>query len=211
MDRTQGSADGPASTREGTDVDLRGVIDATFAEHRTVLEASMEQLPAAVEAAARLLIDSYRHGGKAILFGNGGSMSDALHVEGELVNRFSVDRPGVAAVALGSPASFTATANDYSYEDVFARMLAAHARPGDVALGFSTSGNSENVLRALKEAARLGLGTVALTGAAGGRCAEAAAVAVKVPSDSTPRIQEMHITVGHMLCDVVERALFGAG
>ncbi len=203
MDPTQ------APTGKGTDLDLRAVIDATFAEHRVVLEASAQQLPEAVEAAARLLLESYRGGGKAILFGNGGSMSDALHIEGELVNRFSVDRPGVAAVALSSPASFTATANDYSYDDVFARMLVAHARPGDIALGFSTSGNSENVLRALQEAARQGLATVAFTGQAGGRCAEAASVAVRVPSASTPRIQEMHITVGHMLCDLVEQALFG--
>ena len=189
--------------------DLRGVIDATLAEHRVVLEATVERLSGPIEEAARRLVEAYRAGGKAILFGNGGSMTDAMHVEGELVGRFAIDRPGVAAVALGSPASFTATANDYSYDDVFARMLEAHARPGDVALGFTTSGNSENVLRALIKARDLGLTTISLTGDTGGRCRELSDVCLNVPSTNTPRIQEMHITVGHMLCDLVEQALFG--
>jgi len=181
----------------------------TFDEHRSVLEASQQQLPDAVEAAARVLVDAYLAGGKAILFGNGGSMSDALHIEGELVNRFSVDRPGVAAVALASAASLTATANDYSYEDAFARMFVAHHRPGDVAVGFSTSGNSKNVVAALLQARALGAGTIAFTGAGGGRCAEFADVLLAVPSRHTPRIQELHITIGHVLCDIVEKAIVG--
>lgn len=195
------------ATQADTKHDLRAVIDATFEEHRRVLAASAAALPEAVEAAARLLVKAYLAGGKAILFGNGGSMSDALHIEGELVNRFSVDRQGVAAVALGSAASLTATANDYSYEDVFARMLVAHHRPGDVAVGLSTSGNSRNVVKALQVARELGCPTIALTGEGGGRCAEWADVLVAVPSRHTPRIQEVHITVGHVLCDLVEKAL----
>ncbi len=185
------------------------MIDDTFADHSTVLEATRTQLPDAIERAAALLVAAYRGDGKAILFGNGGSMSDALHVEGELVNRVSIDRPGIAAVALASPASFSATANDYSYDDAFARMLVAHARPDDVALGFSTSGNSENVVRALKQARELGLKTIALTGEGGGKCAALADVTLAIPSRCTPRIQEMHITIGHMLCDLVEQAIFG--
>ena len=188
--------------------DLRRVIDATFEEHRQVLAATMQALLPDIERAAGLLIEAYRAGGKAILFGNGGSMSDALHVEGELVNRFSVDRPGVAAVALSSPASFTATANDYSYDDVFARMLVAHARPHDLAIGFTTSGNSKNVVRAFEAAREQGLVTLALTGEGGGACARLVDLCLKVPSRHTPRIQEMHIIVGHVLCDLVERALF---
>lgn len=188
----------------------RSVIDDTLADHAAVLEATRRHLPDAIERAAEILVESYRREGKAILFGNGGSMSDALHVEGELVNRFSIDRPGVAAVALASPASFSATANDYSYDDAFARMLQAHARPGDVALGFSTSGNSENVVRALVKARDVGLPTIALTGEGGGKCASLADVTLAIPSRCTPRIQEMHITIGHMLCDLVEQALFGA-
>lgn len=191
-----------------SDPDIQSIVEQAFAQHQQVLADAASSLPAAVGEAARLLIDAYRAGGKAILFGNGGSMTDALHLEGELVGRFGYDRPGVAAVALAGVASFTATANDYSYDDVFARMLAAHARPNDVAIGFSTSGNSENVVRALEQARTSGLKRIAFTGEAGGRCAEAADVAIRVPSRSTPRIQEVHILVGHTLCDLVERAMF---
>jgi D-sedoheptulose 7-phosphate isomerase len=194
------------STRTGHEE----LIAATFAQHGEVLAATAQKLPAAIGRAASLLVDCYLAGGKAILFGNGGSMSDALHLEGELVNRFSVDRRGVAAVALASPASFTATANDYDYDDVFARMLDAHQRPGDVAIGLSTSGNSENVVRAFALAREAGIATVAMTGGGGGRCAELADVLLDVPSDCTPRIQEMHITIGHMLCDAIEKALLAA-
>ncbi len=168
----------------------------------------MAGLPAAVEAAARLLIASYRAGGKAVLFGNGGSMTDALHVEGELVGRFAFDRPGLPAVALAGSSALTAIANDYSYQDVFLRMLAAHARPGDVAIGFSTSGNSENVVRALSRARELGCRTIAFTGEAGGRCAPLADVCIAVPSRHTPRVQEMHILAAHTLCELVEVAMF---
>jgi len=190
---------------------LHALVASTFEDHRSLLDACRDDIETTVAAGARLLVDAYLAGGKLILFGNGGSMSDALHIEGELVNRFSIDRPGVAAVALAAPASFTATANDYSYDDVFARMLQAHYRPGDVALGLSTSGNSENVVRALTKARELGAGTIALTGAGGGRCAALADVCLAVPSTCTPRIQEVHILAGHILCDAVERALVKAG
>jgi D-sedoheptulose 7-phosphate isomerase len=196
------------SASEAAPGDLSAIIAAAFAEHRSVFDASERELPAAMAAAAALLVASYRAGGKAILFGNGGSMTDALHIEGELVGRFGFDRPGVAAVALGGLASLTAIANAYGYDDAFARMLAAHARPGDVALGFSTSGNSENVVRALLRARELGLPRIALTGAGGGRCAELADVTIAVPSRHTPRIQELHILAGHTLCELVERSLF---
>ncbi len=188
--------------------DCRTVIDAAFAEHRAVFDASSRELPAAVEAAAKLLIAAYRAGGKAILFGNGGSMTDALHMEGELVGRFGFDRPGVPAVALAGVSSFTAIANDYSYQEVFARMLAAHAKPFDVAVGFSTSGNSENVIRALQRARELGLVSIALTGAGGGKCRALVDVCIMVPTRHTPRVQELHILAAHTLCDLVERALF---
>jgi len=200
-----------ADTNDEVQDGLQTVICATFDAHLKLLETSSKELPAAIEAAARILIHAYLNGGKAILFGNGGSMSDAQHIEGELVNRFSVDRPGVAAVALGSPASLTATANDYSYEDMFARMLVAHHRPGDVAVGFSTSGNSANVVRALEKARSLGAPCIAFTGEGGGQCHGLADVLIAVPSRETPRIQEVHITVGHMLCDLVERAIVGRG
>lgn len=188
--------------------DPAAVISAAFAEHQAVFQAASQQMPGPMAAAARLLIDCYRRGGKAILFGNGGSMTDALHVEGELLGRFAFDRPGVPAVALGGLSALTAIANDYSYAEVFARMLAAQAKPGDVAIGFSTSGNSENVVRALARARELGVARIALTGEGGGRCRELADVTIAVPSKHTPRIQELHILAAHTLCDLVERALF---
>ena len=170
----------PART---TDPDIKSIIQEAFAQHREVISEAASALPGPISEAARLLIEAYRAGGKAILFGNGGSMTDALHIEGELVGRFGYDRPGVAAVALSGLWSFSAIANDYGYENVFSRMLAAHARPHDVAIGFSTSGNSENVVRALEQAREIGLARIAFTGKAGGRCAEAADVAIRVPSD----------------------------
>lgn len=197
------------STQAHNPAQARSVIDATFATHRQVLDATEASLGPALVQAADVLVKCYLAGAKAILFGNGGSMSDALHIEGELVNRFSVDRQGVAAVALAGPASLTATANDYSYDDAFARMLVAHHRPGDVALGFSTSGNSKNVVRAFTQARALGLPTVAFTGLGGGQCAQLADVLLAVPDRCTPRIQEMHILMGHMLCDLVEQAILG--
>lgn len=187
---------------------LRAVIDQAFAEHAGVLAAAVSELAAPMERAAALLIGTYRKGGKAILFGNGGSMTDALHVEGELVGRFGYDRPGLPAVALGGASALTAIANDYSYQDAFARMLVAQARPGDVAVGFSTSGNSENVVRALRAAREQKLATLAFTGQGGGKCRALADVCLMVPSQHTPRIQELHILCAHTLCDLVERALF---
>jgi len=187
---------------------LRPVIDEAFAEHARVLQAAVAELSGPLERAAALLISVYRQGGKAILFGNGGSMTDALHVEGELLGRFGYDRPGLPAVALNGASALTAIANDYSYQDAFARMLAAQARPGDVAVGFSTSGNSENVVRALKAARGLKLATLSFTGAGGGKCGELSDVCLMVPSKHTPRIQELHILCAHTLCDLVERALF---
>ena len=186
----------------------RGLVNEAFAEHLSVFQAASRELVEPMERAADALVACYRAGGKVILFGNGGSLTDALHVEGELVGRFGYDRPGVPAVALSGPAALTAIANDYSYADAFARMLAAHARPGDVAWGFSTSGNSENVVRALRRARELKLATLAFTGEGGGKCRELSDVCLMVPSRHTPRIQEVHILCAHTLCDVVERALF---
>src|SRR5262245_26790124 len=181
----------------------RPVIDEAFAEHARVFSVAAAELAAPMERAAGLLIGTYRQGGKAILFGNGGSMTDALHVEGELLGRFGYDRPGLPAVALNGASSLTAIANDYSYQDVFARMVVAQARPGDVAVGFTTSGNSENVVRALQAARGLKLATLSFTGAGGGKCRELSDVCLMVPSKHTPRVQELHILCAHTLCDLV--------
>uniref|UniRef100_A0A7C3YZ59 Phosphoheptose isomerase n=1 Tax=Desulfobacca acetoxidans TaxID=60893 RepID=A0A7C3YZ59_9BACT len=162
-----------------------------------------------VAAAARLLADTLQKGGKILLFGNGGSAADAQHLAAEFVNRFRIERPPLAAVALTTDTSIlTSIANDYDFLEVFAKQVRALGRPGDLALGISTSGNSANVVEAPKAARQLGLATLALSGGEGGPVAAAADLAIVVPSRSTPRIQEVHITIGHVLCDLVDYLLF---
>ena len=160
-----------------------------------------------VARAAAICAGSLGAGGKILAVGNGGSCADAVHFCEELTGRYRDDRPPIAAIACSDAGHITCTANDYGYDHVFARWIEGLARPGDVVVALSTSGNSENVVRALVRARELGCATVAMTGQGGGRCAELADALIAVPSRSTPRIQEIHITVGHMLCDLVEKAI----
>src|SRR5712671_1325812 len=147
-----------------------------------------------------LLVESFDKGNKALLFGNGGSAGDAQHIAAELVGRFAFDRPALPALALSVNSScVTAIGNDYGFEQVFSRQLEALARPGDVAVGISTSGNSPNVLRALATAKKIGLYTIALTGGTGGGLIGIADHCICVPSADTPRIQECHILIGHII------------
>jgi len=163
----------------------------------------------AVVAVARLLAAVFQQGGKVLLFGNGGSAADAQHLAAEFVNRFQVERPPLAALALTTDTSIlTAVANDYDFLEVFAKQVRALGRPGDAALGISTSGGSPNVVAGLKAARELGLKTLALSGRDGGPVAAAADLALVVDSRDTPRIQEVHITVGHILCDLVDYLLY---
>ena len=163
----------------------------------------------AVVAAARRLTEALKNGGKILLFGNGGSAADAQHLAAEFVNRFQVERPPLAALALTTDTSIlTAVANDYDFRQVFAKQVRALGRPGDLAIGLSTSGNSPNVVEGLKAARALGLGTLALSGRDGGPVAAAAEMALVVPSRNTARIQEVHITIGHVLCDLVDFILY---
>ena len=163
----------------------------------------------AVVAAAQMLAGVFKAGGKVLLFGNGGSAADAQHLAAEFVNRFQVERPPLAALALTTDTSIlTAVANDYDFLQVFAKQVRALGRPGDLALGLSTSGNSPNVVEGLKAARELGLKTLALSGRDGGPVAQAAELALIVPSRNTPRIQEVHITIGHVLCDLVDFILY---
>ena len=180
------------------------VAEANLLKDRLVAEQSGQ-----VAAAARLLASTLKGGGKILLFGNGGSAADAQHLAAEFVNRFRIERPPLAALALTTDTSIlTSIANDYDFLEVFAKQVRALGRPGDAALGLSTSGNSANVVRALEVARRLGLKTLALSGGDGGPVAAAADLAIVVPSKSTPRIQEVHITIGHVLCDLVDFLLF---
>jgi D-sedoheptulose 7-phosphate isomerase len=162
-----------------------------------------------VLAAARMLAESLKAGGKVLLFGNGGSAADAQHLAAEFVNRFQIERTPLAALALTTDTSvLTSIANDYDFTEVFAKQVRALGRPGDVALGISTSGSSQNVVRGLQEARRLGLKTLALSGGDGGPVAAQAELALVVRSRNTPRLQEVHITIGHVLCDLVDFLLF---
>lgn len=163
-----------------------------------------------VARAAELIITSVKAGGKMLIFGNGGSAADAQHVAAELVNRLNYDRPPIAAIALTTDTSIlTSVGNDSSFDELFERQLRALGRRDDVALAISTSGNSPNVLRAVAAARELGIRTIALTGRDGGKLADAVDVALVVEARSTQRIQETHITIGHVLCELVEDALYG--
>ena len=160
-------------------------------------------------AAARMLAGAFQEGHTVLLFGNGGSAADAQHLAAEFVNRFQVERPPLAALALTTDTSIlTAVGNDYDFQEVFVKQIQALGRKGDVAWGISTSGNSANVVRGLEAARKQGLQTLALTGRDGGTMAGLADICLKVPSQETPRIQEVHITIGHILCDLVDFLLF---
>jgi len=187
-------------------------IRQRFEESIRTTRAAGEQLADRIAAAARMLIDCYRAGGGVYLFGNGGSAADAQHIATELVGRFLAERRALKAQALSdSTTILTSIGNDYEFERVFVRQLEAVAAAGDVAVGLSTSGNSPNVVAALHRARELGLHTVAMTGAGGGRCAEHADVLLDVPATLTPRIQEAHAVIYHILCELVERAFVEEG
>jgi D-sedoheptulose 7-phosphate isomerase len=184
--------------------DLSATIEASLSTTQKLL-ADTGALAAAAEAATRL-VEALAAGKRVFLFGNGGSAADAQHLAAELTGRLRLDRPGLPAVALTTDSSaLTAIANDFSFDEVFERQLLALAGAGDVAIGISTSGGSENVRRALAAGRTRGLVTIALTGAQGGAVADAAEIAIRVPSSDTQRIQECHILLGHALLELAER------
>ena len=188
---------------------LARAVSAAFDESARVKREFAAGHAQAMERAARILIDCFSRGGKVLLFGNGGSAADAQHIAAEWEGRFRRERPGLPAIALTANTSdLTAIANDYGFERIFARLVEAHGREGDVAIALSTSGNSTNVLAALDEARVRGMHTLGLTGNDGGKLAGLVDVALVVPSDRTDRIQEVHITALHALCDVVDDALY---
>ena len=179
---------------------------AAFRESARNFEALAGQAES-VAAAARMIVAALKGGGKAIFCGNGGSAADSQHLAAELMGRYLKDREPLAAVALTTDSSaLTAIGNDYAFDEIFARQLRGLGRQGDVLVGISTSGNSRNVVAALETARARGIATIALTGSAGGAMREAADLCIAAPSSDTPRVQEMHIAIGHMICDLVERA-----
>ncbi|HTA24102.1 MAG TPA: D-sedoheptulose 7-phosphate isomerase [Terriglobales bacterium] len=158
---------------------------------------------------SELLVDTFSKGNKVLLFGNGGSAADAQHIAAEFVGRFAFNRPALPALALSvNPSCVTAIGNDYGFDVVFSRQIEALARPGDLAIGISTSGNSPNVLHGLTTARKMGLGTVAMAGCTGGKVKDAVDHCVCAPSNETPRIQECHILIGHIISELVEETIF---
>lgn len=157
-------------------------------------------------------IEVYKNGNKTLIAGNGGSAADAQHIAGEFVSKFYFDRPGLASIALTTDTSIiTAIGNDYGYEKLFSRQVQANGIRGDMFIGISTSGNSANVIEALKECKEKEIITVGLTGASGGMMAELCDYCIKIPSKETPRVQEAHILIGHIICAIVEEEIFGKG
>lgn len=158
---------------------------------------------------AKDLIATYRAGNKTLIAGNGGSAADAQHIAAEFVSRFYFDRPALPSIALTTDTSaLTAIGNDYGYELLFSRQIEANGKKGDVFIGISTSGNSKNVLKGIEAAKKMGIKTIGFTGKSGGKMRDLVDYCVSIPSDETPRIQECHILVGHILCAAVEKELF---
>lgn len=190
---------------------MKTYIRTQIAEAQRVMAAMLDDgdIQQAVEAASMACIFALRNKGKILLAGNGGSAADAQHIAGEFVSRFEFDRPGLAAIALTTDTSIlTAIGNDYGYERLFARQIQALGQPGDVFIAYSTSGKSPNILAALQEAKSIGLVCIGFTGNRGGSMSELCDHVLEVPSSDTPKIQEGHLVLGHIVCGLVERAIF---
>lgn len=171
-----------------------------------------EELLNKIEEVSKLCVELYKGSNKTMLAGNGGSAADAQHIAAEMVGRYGFDRPSLPSLALTTDTSaLTAIGNDYGYDKVFSRQLEGMGQKGDIFIGISTSGNSVNIINAFNSAKEKGITTVALVGRDGGKMAKMADIALVVPSNSTPRIQESHILIGHILCDIIEKEIFGNG
>jgi len=188
---------------------MQDKIIADLKESIEVKNLVIKTLPTQIEAAAKLMIDALKKGNKILLFGNGGSAADAQHLAGELIGRFLKERKSLPAIALTTDSSIlTCLANDYCFDIVFARQIEGLAKKGDIAFGISTSGNSKNVLLGLEKAKELGCRTIGLLGCDGGKIAAVADLSITVPCKATPRVQESQITIGHILCNLIESELF---
>jgi len=171
-----------------------------------------EELISKIENVAKLCVALYKTNNKTILAGNGGSAADAQHIAAELVGRYGFDRPSLPSLALTTDTSnLTAIGNDYGYDQIFSRQLDGMGQDGDLFIGISTSGNSQNLINAFEIAKKKNILSVALVGKDGGEMAKMADIAIVVPSNSTPRIQESHILIGHILCDIIEKEIFASG
>ena len=189
---------------------MQTIVLTAFAESARVKQQFAHDHADRIVQVAMLIAKAFQNGSKLLLFGNGGSSTDAAHIAAEFVGRYKRDRAPLPAIALATDiAAITCIANDYGYEELFARQVRAHGRKGDIAIGISTSGNSPNVLKGIAAASDGGLTTIAWTGATGGKLAGLVEYPFVVPSTVTSRIQESHITLGHVLCELVEDHLLG--
>ena len=184
---------------------MRDIIRNEIADHIKAAE-SLHKLTDAIADSAELCINCIKNGGKILLFGNGGSASDAQHIAAELVGRYKTTRKGLSAIALSTDTSIlTSIGNDFGYKHIFARQVEALANKGDVAIGISTSGRSENVINALKQASELNCHTIGFSGQDGGEMNKLCDNNLVMPSEDTPRIQEMHIVIGHTICHLIDQ------
>jgi D-sedoheptulose 7-phosphate isomerase len=189
---------------------MKAQVERIFLENARVQKEFLKEGADSITAVAEVLIRAFRNGRKVLFFGNGGSAADAQHLAAEFVNRFRFDRPALPALALTTDTSvLTSIANDAAFDTVFSRQVEALGRDADVAVGLSTSGESPNVIEGMRAARKGGLVTVAFTGAGGGHLRLEADYCLMVPSDDTPRVQEMHVLAGHAICEIVERTLAG--
>jgi len=190
---------------------MNNYISVQITESQRIMSAMLadKDLISKIQAAADTCINCLQKGGKILLAGNGGSAADAQHIAGELVSRFAFDRPGLPAIALTTDSSIlTAIGNDYGYEQLFARQIQAQGNEGDVFIGYSTSGKSPNILRAFEETRARGLFSIGLTGNRGGAMLELCDYLLEVPSSDTPKIQEGHLVMGHIIAGLIENAMF---
>lgn len=188
---------------------MEELIVRAFEESADVKLSFVKKNLKTIISVVELIVEAFHEGNKVMLFGNGGSAADAQHIAAEFVNRFMIERPPLPAMALTTDTSvITSIGNDYKFDDIFLKQIKALGKEGDIAWGISTSGNSPNVLKALKEAKKMGLKTIGMTGKDGGKMAKMVDYLLNVESDSTPRIQETHITAAHVICELIDIKLF---
>jgi len=182
------------------------IINQEFKDHLLVAQSSLDLIPGQIEVAAKLCINSLKNGGKILIFGNGGSASDAQHIASELVGRYKVERKGLAALALTTDTSaLTSIGNDYGYLKIFERQIESLANKNDIAIGISTGGSSLNVIHGISAANKIGCKTIGFSGKDGGKFNELCDINIIVPSQDTPRIQEIHILIGHTICHLIDQ------
>ena len=188
---------------------MEEIIKNEIKEHIEVINETLSKQEKKIKEIIQLILDCYKNKGKVVLFGNGGSAADAQHIAAELVGKYKLERKSLPALALTTNTSIiSAIGNDYGFDVIFEKQIEGLVKKEDVVIGISTSGNSENILKGVLKAKKLGAKTIAFTGKSGGKLKDKVDILLNIPSDNTPRIQEAHITVGHIICGIVESEIF---